>query len=66
MVTTTAATTVKYWHDGTYIGALSNGCICGDEVLMPTLSVEDEAGNASATSGLVVDWVRMVQLLESR
>jgi len=63
---TTAATTVKHWHDGVYIGALSNGSICGDEVLMPTLSVEDEAGNASATSGLTVDWIRMIQLLGSR
>jgi len=62
----TANTKVDCWHDGTHIGSLSNGSICGDEVLMPTLSVEDEAGNASATSGLVVDWVRMIQLLGAR
>jgi len=63
---TTGATVVKHWHDGTYIGEISSSTICGDEALAISLAYMDEAGHASATTGLVVDWVRCIQLLASR
>lgn len=59
--------TVKFWHNGTYIGSGSAGSIDQTQRMAVSLGWQDEAGHGSAgTIGLVVDWVRAVQLLATR
>ena len=57
---------VKLWHDGTYIGAASAGSVAQGSAMAITLAFGNEAANTSATTGLVVDWVRAIQLLDDR
>jgi len=63
---TTSLTTVEHWHDGTSMGKIATATICGDEALGITIGFMDDAGHASATTGLCVDWVRAIQVLGSR
>lgn len=57
---------VKLWHDGVYIGAASAASIPQTSSMAITIGYADEAGNASGTTGLLVDWIRAIQLLDVR
>ncbi|GAG30294.1 unnamed protein product, partial [marine sediment metagenome] len=57
---------IKLWHDGVYIGAAATASIDQTAKMAVTLAYQDEVGNASGTTGLAVDWVRAVQLLDAR
>ncbi len=58
--------TVTAWHNGTEIGTGSAASIDQTQIMAVSLGWEDEAGHASGTTGLVVDWVRAIQLLATR
>lgn len=56
---------VKCWHNGAYIGAATTQ-IPSSETLAVTLAYLNGAAHGQSNAGLVVDYVRCVQLLASR
>ena len=58
--------TVKFWHNGAYTGSGSAASMDQTATLAVSLGYMDEAAHASVTTGLVVDWVRAIQLLDVR
>ena len=58
---------VNLYHDGTYIGAASAGSVAKTSAMAVTLGFYAVDGTAcTAGAGVVVDWVRAVQLLDAR
>lgn len=57
---------IKMWHNGAYIGAASTASIAQTSAMAITIAFQNEAENASGTTGLLVDWIRAVQLLDVR
>ena len=58
--------TVTAYHDGAAIGTGSAASMDQTQVMSVSLGWEDEKGHASGTTGMVVDWVRAIQLLDVR
>ena len=58
--------TVTAYHDGASVGTGSAASMDQTQRMAVSLGWEDEAGHASGTTGMVVDWVRAIQLLDVR
>ncbi|KKL78047.1 hypothetical protein LCGC14_2028710, partial [marine sediment metagenome] len=58
--------TVKFWHNGIFTGSGSAASMDQTQRMAVSLAWTDEVGHASGTTGLVVDWVRAIQLLDVR
>ncbi len=58
--------TVKGYHNGVYTGSGSAASMDQTQTLAVTLAYMDDKGHPSGASGLVVDWVRAIQLLDTR
>lgn len=59
--------TVKAWHNGAYIGSGSAGSMDQTQRMAVSLGWREEIAHGSAgTIGLVIDWVRAIQLLDVR
>ena len=56
---------VNLYHDGTYIGAASAGSIAKTSAMCVTLGLYNVAGN-TVNNGLIIDWVRAIQLMDTR
>ena len=56
---------VNLYHNGSYIGAASAGSVAQTSAMAVTLAWYNVAAN-TVGNGLVVDWVRAIQLLDAR